>query len=61
MPEWAEVRITADFINMVTTGKLVTKIKLSPYVKLKNLAQQVFPFSISAKSRGKELGLVFQS
>ena len=60
MPEWAEVQMTADFINLVAADKLVTEIKFSPYVKLKNLERQTLPYSISAKSRGKELGLIFR-
>ena len=60
MPEWAEVRMTADFINIVAAGKFVTDIKFSPYAKLKNLERQTLPYSISAKSRGKELGLIFR-
>ena len=60
MPEWAEVRMTADFINIVAAGKFVTDIKFSPYAKLKNLERQTLPYSISANSRGKELALIFR-
>ena len=60
MPEWAEVRITSDFINHTSEGKTVTSLHFSPYLKLKSLDQLILPFVISAKSRGKELALFFR-
>nr|MCS5573205.1 hypothetical protein [Pseudomonadales bacterium] len=60
MPEWAEVRITRDFINHVADGRMVEYLRFSPYLKLKNLSQQPTPFTLSAQSRGKELALHFE-
>ena len=59
MPEWAEVRITSDFINYTAEGRVVESLYFSPYLKLKSLNRLIPPFVISSRSRGKELALFF--
>lgn len=54
MPEHAELRLTADYVNRVAEGKVFTQIKKNPVHKGKEMPID-FPFSIQAKSRGKEI------
>lgn len=59
MPELAEVRIMSDFINVVAENQFFEKIEKSPVSKVKT-ELDVFDgcvFSVSARSRGKELQL----
>ena len=55
MPELAELKLTADYINKTAKGKTFKKIKKNPEHKWKPLEQQNQFFEISAESRGKEL------
>lgn len=59
MPELAEVKIMSDFINAVATNQFFEKIEKSEVSKVKT-ELDVFNggmFTVSAKSRGKELKL----
>jgi endonuclease VIII-like 1 len=56
MPELAELRLTADYINQESKGKTFFSIKKNPNHKGEDLFKDIdFPFTINAKSRGKEL------
>tara|TARA_B100000963_G_scaffold334854_1_gene328439 strand:- start:16227 stop:17048 length:822 start_codon:yes stop_codon:yes gene_type:complete len=55
MPELAELRLTADYINQTVKGKTFNKVKNNPEHKWKPLFQKHPLFTIKAKSRGKEL------
>ena len=55
MPELAELRLTADYINQTVKGKTFNKVKNNPEHKWKPLFQKHPSFTIKAKSRGKEL------
>jgi endonuclease VIII-like 1 len=55
MPEHAEVRITAAYINTVAEGRLFNRIDKIPGHKGLSLPTPHTPFSIAATSRGKEL------
>jgi len=55
MPELAELKLTADYINKASEGKTFKKIKNNPEHKWKPLLQQSPNFKIKAESRGKEL------
>lgn len=55
MPELAELKLTADYINRVSIGRTFKKIRKNPEHKWKDLEQQNQYFEISAESRGKEL------
>lgn len=58
MPELAELKLTADYVNSVSEGKVFYSIEKNPEHKWKDLSKDVeFPFEIRAKSRGKELML----
>ena len=58
MPELAELKLTADFINQVAKGKTFHAIRKNPEHKWLDISNDVdFPFTIEAKSRGKELML----
>lgn len=55
MPELAELKLTADYINKVSKGKTFVNIKKNPQHKWKEVVQEEKEFKINAKSRGKEL------
>lgn len=56
MPELAELRLTADYINKVVKGKTFHAVKKNPAHKCPEIATDInSPFVIEAKSRGKEL------
>jgi len=57
MPELAEVKIMSDFINAVATNQFFEKIEKSPVSKVKTEldAFDGGVFTVSAKSRGKEM------
>jgi endonuclease VIII-like 1 len=56
MPELAELKLTADYINRVSSGKVFSDIWKNPVHKGKGVLV-TFPFTVQAKSRGKELML----
>lgn len=58
MPELAELKLTADFINQQAVGKVFYAVKKNPIHKGMDPSAEIdFPFVIEAKSRGKELML----
>ena len=58
MPELAELRLTADYINQESNDRIFTKIKKNPVHKGADIFEDInFPFVLSAESRGKELML----
>jgi len=60
MPEWAELRITSDFVNKISVGKGFIKAEKSDVSKVKtdlSFMNMNRPFTITAESRGKELRL----
>lgn len=58
MPELAELKLTADFINQVARGKTFHAIRKNPAHKWIDISKDIdYPFTIEAKSRGKELML----
>jgi endonuclease VIII-like 1 len=62
MPELAELRLTADYINQEANGRIFTKIKKNPVHKGADIFEDIdFPFTLSAESRGKELRLEITS
>ena len=58
MPELAELRLTADFINKSASGLKFVNIKKNPVHKGNDIAVPFKFFKISAESRGKELMLI---
>ncbi len=61
MPELAEVKITSEFVEKISTGKIYTHLEKSAVTKVKT-ELNVFEndtFSISAIARGKEFKIVF--
>lgn len=64
MPELAEIKIMAEYINEVCQGEDFTSISVSPEVEKRlSLVQpsELQMFSISAEARGKELRLTLSS
>lgn len=58
MPELAELRLTADYINHIAKDKVFYGVKKNPTHKCADLEDELnFPFVIEARSRGKELML----
>lgn len=57
MPELAELRLTADFINQSSKGMKFVNILKNPVHKGKDLECPFETFNITAESRGKELML----
>lgn len=58
MPELAELKLTADFINEQAKGKVFYAVKKNPIHKCMDPEPEInFPFEIKAKSWGKELML----
>ena len=58
MPELAELRLTADYVNHIAKDKVFHGAKKNPTHKCPDLEQDLdFPFRIEAESRGKELML----
>jgi endonuclease VIII-like 1 len=55
MPELAELKLTADFINSVSKGKTFINISKNPVHKGLALSKPFSLFTVSAISRGKEL------
>jgi len=56
MPELAEVRLTSDFVNKITRGKVFHSVWKNPVHKGSEF-EIGFPFEIESQSRGKELML----
>lgn len=64
MPELAEVKIMSEYINSVSEGKIYLNVRKSEETKVKTEMQDPFegvPFTIGARSRGKELSIVLRS
>ena len=64
MPELAEIKIMAEYINSVSEDKIYTDAGKSAETKVKTEMQDPFgglPFTIEAQSRGKELLLTLNS
>lgn len=59
MPELAEVRLTADYVNRMVAGKSFFKVRKNPSHKGK-LFEHPDLFTISAISRGKEFKLLLE-
>jgi endonuclease VIII-like 1 len=57
MPELAELRLTADYINQEAQNRVFTSVKKNPVHKGKEVEIPFNGFTISAESRGKELML----
>jgi len=60
MPELAELRLTADYINKSANGLKFVNIKKNPVHKGKDIEVPFKFFRISAESRGKELMLTLK-
>ena len=60
MPELAEVRLTADYVNRVVENKIFNGISKNPNHKGKEMEAN-FPFEIKANSRGKEFMLTLST
>jgi endonuclease VIII-like 1 len=60
MPELAELRLTADYINKSVNGLSFVNIKKNPIHKGKDISVPYEKFHISAESRGKELMLTIR-
>jgi endonuclease VIII-like 1 len=62
MPELAELILTADYVNEIAKDKVFYAIVKNPVHKGLDISQDVqAPFTIKAKSRGKELKLELNS
>jgi len=57
MPELAELKITADYINEMCEGLTFQRIEKNPQHKGEKIEVPFHKFTVSAKSRGKELML----
>ena len=55
MPELAELRLTADYINQESQNRIFTAVKKNPVHKGKEVEIPFRGFTISAESRGKEI------
>lgn len=55
MPELAELRLTADYINQEAKNRIFYSVKKNPVHKGKEVEVPFRGFTISAESRGKEL------
>ena len=55
MPELAELKLTADYVNFLSEGKVFSHITKNPEHKWKEV--KFNDFTIRAESRGKELKL----
>ena len=55
MPELAELKLTAAYINTVSQGLFFNKIEKNPVHKGVEIVPECTTFKITAKSRGKEL------
>lgn len=55
MPELAELRLTADYVNQSTKGRVFDGIEKNPVHKGAEVSAPFAQFTIKAQSRGKEL------
>ena len=55
MPELAELKLTADYVNQSTQGRVFGGIEKNPIHKGAEVSVPFDQFEIQAKSRGKEL------
>lgn len=55
MPELAELKLTADYVNAAAQGKTFTKIEKNPVHKGADVTAPFNQFTIQAQSKGKEL------
>jgi endonuclease VIII-like 1 len=60
MPELAELKLTSDFINHTCWGKTFVGVEKNPTHKGETINIE-YSFNISAKSKGKELQLIFST
>lgn len=58
MPELAELKITADYVNRQSKNRTYHSVKKSPVHKGKEVEVPFDSFTIEAQSRGKELMLI---
>lgn len=58
MPELAELRLTADYINRSASGLKFVNIKKNPVHKGQDIKVSFKSFKLSAESRGKELMII---
>lgn len=59
MPELAELKITADYINRFAEGRIFDAVRKNPQHKGKEFSLR--QFKIKAESRGKELKLILEA
>lgn len=55
MPELAELKLTADYVNVAAQGRTFTKIEKNPVHKGADVTAPFNQFTIQAQSKGKEL------
>jgi endonuclease VIII-like 1 len=62
MPEYSEVRLTAEYINSVNENRVIRSVEYLPTNRLKFVEEiRVSGKRMSAKSRGKEIRLLFNN
>jgi len=64
MPELAEIKIMAEYINSVSESQIYNNVRKSEETKVKTQMEDPFngmPFTVEAESRGKELLLTLIS
>ena len=59
MPELAELRFTADYVNEVSEGQTYLRVEKNPIHKCEDLNIPFNKFKIKAKTKGKEMVLYF--
>lgn len=57
MPELAEVRLTTDYVNQTSKGKVFTRVDKNPQHKGDEITLPFHRFKIYSESRGKEMVL----
>ena len=55
MPELAELKLTADYVNQASSGIVYTNVKKNPQHKGTELDIPFKYFKITAESKGKEI------
>jgi endonuclease VIII-like 1 len=55
MPELAELRLTSDFVNTFSSGRIYSRVEKNPSHKGKDIQIPFKKFTITSQSRGKEL------
>lgn len=61
MPELAELKLTADFVNEKSRGRLFTGVSKNPVHKLPQPEMPFGSFIITSKARGKEMVVYIES